>query len=212
MVELCPGRRHSAPSGLTAILARRDSHVGAAGMSVGYASPQIRLRTHVSRKSRIDRPCARRLSQTVSIRSTKRDPAALAEPNEPFRHNTAFRSALSAMQCRAPGYAASGRGGPSPRAWSCRAACLPTRHRLGDGVNGFNWPAPRRAPPDRFERASRLSDVPRGSRIPEMGDFQRAVGLAQAGRAVPVHERERRDCVPPAGTVSLSSELRASGS
>ena len=33
----------------------------------------------------------------MSIRSTKRDPAALAEPNELFRQSTAFRNALSAM-------------------------------------------------------------------------------------------------------------------
>jgi hypothetical protein len=33
-----------------------------------------------SKKWRIDRPCARRLSQTVSIRSTKGDPVRLAEP------------------------------------------------------------------------------------------------------------------------------------
>ena len=44
----------------------------------------------------------------MSIRSTKRDPAALAEPYELFRQSTAFRSALSAMQCRVPDYAASG--------------------------------------------------------------------------------------------------------
>jgi hypothetical protein len=50
-----------------------------------------------TRKSRIDRPCARRLSHTVSIRSTKRYPARLADPYELFLHRTAFRSALSAM-------------------------------------------------------------------------------------------------------------------
>ncbi|MCG3134804.1 MAG: hypothetical protein HMLKMBBP_02186 [Planctomycetes bacterium] len=33
----------------------------------------------------------------MSILSTKREPAALAEPNELFRQSTAFRSARSAM-------------------------------------------------------------------------------------------------------------------
>ena len=61
-----------------------------------------------TRKSRIDRPCARRLSHTVSIRSTKSDPVRLADPKEFFRQSTAFRSARSARQCRVPDYAASG--------------------------------------------------------------------------------------------------------
>lgn len=57
------------------------------------------LREHArgvcSRNTKIDRPCARRLAQTVSIRSTKRDPAGLADPNDPLRHKMAFRIARS---------------------------------------------------------------------------------------------------------------------
>ena len=36
----------------------------------------------------MDRRCARRLSLTVSIRSAKRDPSALCEPNDPLRQST----------------------------------------------------------------------------------------------------------------------------
>jgi len=49
-----------------------------------------------SRKSRIERPWARRLSQTVSIRSTKRLPSGDAEPKEHFLQRTAFLMLLSA--------------------------------------------------------------------------------------------------------------------
>ena len=67
-----------------------------AGRSVGWLEAAGLVRMHCSKKSRIDRPCARRLSQTVSIRSTKSDPVWLAEPKEFFRQSTAFRSARSA--------------------------------------------------------------------------------------------------------------------
>jgi hypothetical protein len=49
-----------------------------------------------TKKSKIDRPCARRVSQTVSIRSAKREPQRLAEPKEFFRQRAAFRTARSA--------------------------------------------------------------------------------------------------------------------
>jgi len=52
----------------------------AAGSSDGIVRPRGVALIASTRKSRIDRPCARRLSQTVSIRSTKSDPARLAEP------------------------------------------------------------------------------------------------------------------------------------
>jgi hypothetical protein len=45
----------------------------------------------------MDLPCARRLSHTGSILSTKREPATLAEPKEPLHHSTALRGARSAM-------------------------------------------------------------------------------------------------------------------
>jgi hypothetical protein len=66
-----------------------------------------RARIDCSRKSRIDRSCARKLSLTVSMRSAKRDPARLAEPYEPFLQRTAFLSERSAAICRVQDYAAS---------------------------------------------------------------------------------------------------------
>ena len=53
------------------------------GRSVGAGPDANPARIACSTKSRIDRPCARRLSLTVSIRSANRDPAALCEPNDP---------------------------------------------------------------------------------------------------------------------------------
>ena len=44
-----------------------------------------RARIVFSENSSIDRPCARRLSHTVSIRSAKRDPHRLAEPKDVFQ-------------------------------------------------------------------------------------------------------------------------------
>jgi hypothetical protein len=84
------------PWGSDVLYAVRRAAAWAGGRRDGCTPPVSRARIDGSRKSRIERSCAHRLSLTVSMHSAERDLARLAEPNEPLRHRTALRSERSA--------------------------------------------------------------------------------------------------------------------
>jgi hypothetical protein len=112
-----------------------DYAIWGAQTRTGAGAPRQAACIASAKNPNSSRPCWAQVARTLSIRSTKRQPSSLREPKLPFRHNTACRSARSAVLLVG--------SSPSRREKANKLSHCPNSLRLKCAIFGCGSPNPR---------------------------------------------------------------------